>query len=157
MHDGKGESLRHHAHDCVRRAAEAHCLSEDTGIAVELTLPQLVADDENGRRTGTRVFVEKCPPDERRHARQPEPRRSDGGDPDELHASVLGDEVAFVVAESAQLHHRLRPVVPLAEIKCSRSNVIDPARARGAGAGYVPVADHDDAVARLDRDAGVEE
>ncbi len=71
--------------------------------------------------------------------------------------SVLGNEVALVVAEGAQLHHRLHPVLPLTEVERRRTNVTDPARACRVGAGDVSVPDHDDAVAPLDRHAGVEE
>ena len=157
MQNRKRESLGHDTHDRVRGVTETHGSAEDTGVGIELTLPLLVADDEDGRCTGTLVFVEKRTPEERRHARQPEARRRDGGDPDQLHLSVLGNEVALVVAEGAQLHHRLHAVLPLTEVERRRTNVIDPARACRVGARNVSVPDHDDAVAPLDRHAGVEE
>ena len=125
MPNRKRESLGHDTHDRVRGVTETHGSAEDTGVGIELTLPLLVADDEDGRCTGTLVFVEKRTPEERRHARQPEARRRDGGDPDQLHVAVLGNEVALVVAEGAQLHHRLHPVLPLTEVERRRTHLTD--------------------------------
>ena len=140
MPNRKGESRGHDTHDRVRGVTEAHGPAEDICVGIELALPLLVADHQYGRCTGTLVVVQKRPPEERRHACQPKARRRDGGDPDQLHVPVLGNQVALVVAEGAQLRHRLHPISPLAEVERRR---------------WVP--DHHKSVAPLDRHAGVEE
>ena len=49
MQNRKRESLGHDTHDRVWRVTKTYRSAEDTGVGIELTLPLLVADDEDGR------------------------------------------------------------------------------------------------------------
>ena len=93
VQDGKGEPVRHDADDRVHRLVDTDGPAEDSGVAAELPLPLLVREHDDRRRVGTFIFWKKCPSEQRRHARQLETGRGDRGDPDQLCAAVLGDEI----------------------------------------------------------------
>ena len=128
MQNRKRKSLGHDPDDGVRGVTETHGSAQDVCVGTELTLPLLIADDDDGRCTGTFVLVEEPAPEERLHPCQPQSGRGDGGDADQLHVSIFGNEVALFVTEGAQLGHRLHPIVPVTEIEGLRTSVSDRVR-----------------------------
>jgi hypothetical protein len=99
MHDGERKFFRHDTHDGVHGVGEADGSPEDPGVAVKLPQPLTVCKDEDRRGSWTLVVVEQGTPEDRLDPRQTQSRGRDRSDPNQLHASVTGDEVAFIVAE----------------------------------------------------------
>ncbi len=113
-------------------------LPEDRGVAAELTLPLLVQSTTTGQASARSSSGKKCAPEQRRHARQLESGCGYRRDADDLHASVLGDQVPFVVAEGAQLRDGFHLVAPLEEVVARGAGLAEPAGADGGAAGDLP-------------------
>jgi hypothetical protein len=100
----------------VRGFIEADGCTEDIRVAVEMMLPVVIADDQDGRRTGTLVLVEQRAADDGRDAGQPERRRRHRGDSHRPWWCVVRDQVVALVAERREILHRLERAAPLHEV-----------------------------------------
>jgi hypothetical protein len=106
------KAVRHDADDGVHGLAEPQLASDDVVRAGEAPLPDVVADDEDGRGAGRGVGVDDDPAHQRRHSRYTEAGGRDLGDRHELDRSVGRDRVAPDRLKSAHVIDRLQAVAP---------------------------------------------
>src|SRR5579864_494435 len=62
------ESLRHHANDGADFVVEMKLATDDAGVAAELPLPELVAEDDDRFGAGIGIAGQRDPPEKGRHA-----------------------------------------------------------------------------------------
>src|SRR5579863_8466939 len=62
---GPSEARGHHADDLCGLMIQNECLSDDSGVAAELTLPGLVTQNGDGRSAGLAILVREHPAEQR--------------------------------------------------------------------------------------------
>ena len=138
------ESLRHHAHHRVRRAADSNRLADDVRSPAHPREPELVPDDDDVRRSDDLVGGVERAAEVRRNAEQGENRRRHLGAADRIATSVVREDVVQILAPQREIRERGELRAPLGEI-VERSR--DGARRR-----LVVVADHHDPIAAVHRE-----
>ena len=149
VRDGEREAFAHHADHRRVLVSELHGAAEHIGVAAEARSPHVVAEHGDRWRTGLLVGCNEDAAQERRTLGDAKAGGGDLRDLDGTRVAAGDDQVARDVPPGAELRHRPQRAAPDDE-------VVQRARL-GVIRRDVPVADLDDAIARGQRQRGIDE
>ncbi len=108
----KSVAARHHADDRDGRAADANVAADGVRRAVQLVLPEVVADHHDLFCAGPFIGFQQRASHQRRHARQREGRRGHVGDGLRLTGAGADGDAALFHLDGAEIGDRAEPVAP---------------------------------------------
>ena len=104
----EAEARRHHAHHGASRAAHRHDAADDRRVVEELSLPDVVTQNDDGLRTRHFVGRLQRPAEQRRDAGERKRRRRDLRHAQRFDTAFAREHVALAQAGGAELGHRLQ-------------------------------------------------
>jgi hypothetical protein len=122
--DRESKACGHHADERVCRVGQADGAPDDIRIRVEAGAPQILTDDDDGRRASLLVAILERAAVQRRPGNDAERGRADLDASDGLDAAVLGDQVLFDLSGGPKLLDGRELTFPRGELeqrRCSMS------------------------------------